>query len=350
MNNATFEIGDLANPDYNFKNSKISNFKPESLIDLLTTLIKIRTVENKLAKLKKEKLIGGPVHLGVGQEAISVGIAKNLSKEDIIYGAHRSHAHILALGCDMKKFFAEILCKETGLSKGRGGSMHLIDRSVGFYGSVPIVAGTVPLAAGAALASKIRNQKNISVAFFGDGAIEEGIIHETLNFAKIYQLPIIFVCENNLFSSHMHISERQPFNSTLRYAYANGINNLRIDGNDVTEVVMKTKEIIKNIKGGSGPYFIEAITYRWYGHVDWREDIDVGISRSKEDLINWKKRDPIKRLVDSMLRETEFTLKDYSNIVEDQKELINLAIAEAIEDKKVDPKDIKSNVFKGMGS
>lgn len=346
MKNSIFEIGELANPEHKFKDSDVSNFNLKVLIDLLTSLIKIRTVENKLANLKKEKLIHGPVHLGVGQEAISVGIAKNLSKEDVVYGAHRSHAHILALGSDLIKFFAEIFCKETGLSKGRGGSMHLIDRSVGFYGSVPIVAGTVPLAAGAALASKIQNKKNISIAFFGDGAIEEGIIHETLNFAKIYHLPIIFVCENNLFSSHMHISQRQPFNSTLRYAYANGINNQRIDGNDVIEVVNKTKDIIRDIKEQGGPYFLEAITYRWYGHVDWREDIDVGISRSKQDLINWKKRDPIKRLLDSMLKETNFTFKDYSRIIKHQKELTDLAVNKAIDEKQVDPKDIKSNVLK----
>ncbi|NQW57452.1 MAG: thiamine pyrophosphate-dependent dehydrogenase E1 component subunit alpha, partial [Polynucleobacter sp.] len=259
-------------------------------------MLKIRTVENKLANMRKSGLIGGPVHLGAGQEAVAVGISKHLRKSDRIFSGHRSHAHLLALGTEPRKLFAEVLGKQSGLNKGMGGSMHLWDGPNGFYGSVPIVAGTVPLAVGAALASKLQGKGDISVAYFGDGAIEEGVVHESLNLARQLQVPILFVCENNLFSSHMHISQRQPLTSVARFALANDIQCEVIDGNNIVSVEESAGKMIDIARTKHLPVFIEAFTYRHYGHVDWREDIDVGVNRSPEDLNLWKSRDPIDRL------------------------------------------------------
>ena len=199
----------------------------------LKKMIYIRAVEQKVADLRRDGLIGGPVHLCIGQEAVPVGISSSLHKTDSIYGAHRSHGHLLALDTDLRKFFAELLGKSTGLSKGMGGSMHLIDKSVGFQGSVPIVAGTVSLAVGNGLAFKIKKSKNISLAYLGDGAVEEGVVHEALNFAKVHKIPILFVVENNFFSSHLHISLRQSYSSVSRFANAHGIKSAIVDGNNV---------------------------------------------------------------------------------------------------------------------
>ena len=214
----------------------IDGFSPDKLLFFLKSLKTIRFAEVLIADKRQAGLIGGPVHLGVGQEAIPVGVSNYLTSSDRVFGAHRSHSHILALGSSIHKLFAEILGKDTGFSRGMGGSMHLWDKPNGFYGSVPIVSGTVSIAVGAALAAKLQKTSDIAVAYFGDGAIEEGVVHESLNLAKILNLPILFVVENNLFASHMHISLRQPTTSVSRFAEANSIPFSIVDGNDVCSI------------------------------------------------------------------------------------------------------------------
>jgi TPP-dependent pyruvate/acetoin dehydrogenase alpha subunit len=280
---------------------------------ILNLMLTIRKTEQQLALAKKKGLIGGPVHLGVGQEAIAVGISQNLKKTDRVFGNHRSHSHLLALNPDFYKLFAEVLGKETGFSKGMGGSMHLIDQSNGFYGSTPIVAGTVPLAVGAAMASKMQNLKDIGVSYIGDGAVEEGVVHECFNLAKVLKAPVLFVIENNLFASHMHIDLRQPSNSTARFAEAHGIPFKVIDGNNLSEVYKVSQEAVKHCRENKGPYFIESMTYRWRGHVGPREDTDVGVKR-KDDLDKWKKRDPIRRLKDSLINKNVLSENDFNEI------------------------------------
>jgi pyruvate dehydrogenase E1 component alpha subunit len=196
--------------------------------------------------------------------------------------------------------FAEVLARKTGHSRGMGGSMHLWDQSVGFYGSVPIVAGTVSLAVGAAVAARLQDTGDVAVAYLGDGAVEEGVVHESMNLARVQRDPIIFVVENNLFASHMHISLRQPSDCTARFAVAHDIPSRVVDGNDVLAVARAAEDLVHAARRGEGPGFLEAVTYRWYGHVDWREDIDVGVNRSKHDVDDWRAKDPIRRLVDAM--------------------------------------------------
>jgi len=301
------ELKGLSNPEKYHNPISINNQDIDVLKNMLNAMLLIRKTEKQLALGRKNGIIGGPVHLGVGQEAIAVGVSKNLQKTDRIFGGHRSHSHLLALNPDFYRLFAEVLGKKTGFSKGMGGSMHLYDQPSGFYGSVPIVAGTVSLAVGAAMAAKLQKTDDIGVVYIGDGAVEEGVVHESFNLAKIQKAPILFVIENNLFASHMHISLRQPSDMISRFAIANDIPYKLVDGNDVVEVAKASKELIDDMRAGKGPGFIELVTYRWYGHVDWRDDVDVGVARSLDDIENWKARDPIARLSKSMIKSKIWT-------------------------------------------
>jgi len=295
------QLDGLSNPS-KFQNAiSIDAFEANLLKKLLKSMIVIRKTEQRLALERKNGLIGGPVHLGVGQEAIAVGVSQSLQRTDRVFGAHRSHSHLLALNPNFYKLFAEVLGKSTGFSKGMGGSMHLYDQDNGFYGSVPIVAGTVPLAVGAAMAAKLMGTDDVGVAYIGDGAVEEGVVHESFNLAKIQKAPILFVIENNLFASHMHISLRQPSDTISRFAIANEIPHKLVDGNDVVSIFNAAQEQISDMRAGKGPRLIELVTYRWYGHVDWRDDVDVGVDRSLVDIENWKARDPIARLSRTMI-------------------------------------------------
>ena len=324
---------------------EVNKISTKDLLSLYKKVKTIREVEKKIAKEREAGNIGGPVHLSIGQEGIPAGISLSLRKEDFIFGAHRSHAHILALGSPIRKLFAELLGKKTGLSKGLGGSMHLIDESVGFKGSVPIVAGTISLAVGAGLAISQKGTKNIAISFLGDGAAEEGCFHESLNFAKINKLPVIFVVENNLFSSHMDISLRQPDPFISRFAKANYIPYELIDGNNIVEVVEASNKLIRNCRNKGGPALLEAITYRWLGHVDWRDDIDVGINRCKKTLKDWKEKCPIKRLTNSLIFFKKFDAQFLSNIDKEINYEINLCWNTALNDDYPEKSSLLKNIY-----
>ena len=310
----------------------LSNLNPSLLKEMLLSMILIRKTEHRLALGRKDGHIGGPVHLGAGQEAIAVGVSSSLRSTDRVFGAHRSHAHLLALNPDFYRLFAEILGKDTGFSKGMGGSMHLFDQDSGFYGSVPIVSGTVPLAVGAAMASRMQNKEDIGVVYIGDGAVEEGVVHESFNLAKVQNAPVLFVIENNLFASHMHISLRQPSNKIARFAIANEIPYKLIDGSDVVKTYESSKEFIDDMRSGAGPKLIELVTYRHFGHVDWRDDIDVGVERSLDDVENWKERDPILRLSNAMIKSGCWSKAEEDDYIEILDEKIEDAWNRAIKD------------------
>lgn len=311
-----FDLSSLSDPECHQAELEVSGYPQDFLQRCLESMLLIREVEKKLAIARREGIIGGPVHLGVGQEAVAVGVSQLLNNSDRVFGAHRSHSHLIALGSDIRRLFAEILGKNTGHCGGMGGSMHLWDESVGFAGSVPIVAGTVAIAVGAAMAARMQQSGGVAVAYFGDGACEEGVVHEALNLASIQKEPIVFVVENNLFASHMHISKRQPFNSTSRFSVANGIPFQAVDGNNLLAVHDAAKKMILRCRNGDGPGFIEAVTYRWYGHVDWRDDIDVGVNRSKKDVLEWRKRDPIAKLYKGMITAKFLSLNEQKALEE----------------------------------
>ena len=326
------ELKGLSNPEKYHNSISIKDQDIDTLKNMLSTMLLIRKTEQQLALGRKNGLIGGPVHLGAGQEAIAVGISQNLKKTDRVFGAHRSHSHLLALNPDYYRLFAEVLGKETGFSKGMGGSMHLYDQPNGFYGSVPIVAGTASLAVGAAMAAKMQRTDDIGAVYIGDGAVEEGVVHESFNLAKIQKAPMLFVIENNLFASHMHISLRQPSAMISRFAIANDIPYKLVDGNDVVAVAKASKELIDGIRSGKGPGLIELVTYRWYGHVDWRDDVDVGVDRSLDDIENWKARDPILRLSKSMIKANMWSMEQENDLNNMFDKEIQIAWEKAIND------------------
>ena len=196
-------------------------------------------------------------------------------------------------GVDLVRFFAEFIGKKAGLSGGMGGSMHLSDPDSGFLGAVPIVAGTVPIAAGAALAHKFDGSKNIAVVYLGDGAVEEGVVHETFNFASNFSLPLLFVIENNGYASHMHLSERQPAQIMARFGLANKIFSQVINGTHPVETISASRAMVDYVRTNEAPAILEVITFRWLGHVDWRKDVDVGVGRSIDEIEKWEKRDAI---------------------------------------------------------
>ena len=261
---------------------------------LIESMLRIRLVEESIAERYSEQKMRCPTHLSIGQEAISVGVCANLTKQDQVLSTHRAHAHYLAKGGCLKSMIAEIYGKVSGCSKGMGGSMHLIDTSVGFMGSTAIVGNTIPVAVGLALEKKLRNKKSIACVFFGDGATEEGVFYESLNFAIIHSLPILFICENNLYSVYSGLEVRQPPKRKIyRMVKAMGISVHHGNGNDVEEVFSLVKNAKRSILQGGGPQFLEFDTYRWREHCGPNYDNDIGY-REESEFLYWKKKDPLK--------------------------------------------------------
>ena len=268
--------------------------KPHLKKKLFYEMLRIRFVEKSIAQRYKDQEMRCPVHLSIGQEAIAVGVCQNLDKEDKIVTAHRSHAHYLAKGGSLKKMISELYGKETGCAKGLGGSMHLIDLKAGILAAVPIVGSTIPIGTGIAWANKLKRNKNIVVAFFGDGATEEGVFFESLEFASLHNLPILFVCENNNYSVYSHISKRQSKKrNILKIAQSFGISSYKIDGNKIEKIYSKTNYIIKKIKKKNSPFLIELDTFRDIEHCGPNLDDSLNY-RSQKYINDWRKKCPIK--------------------------------------------------------
>ena len=266
----------------------------EKRIKLLKEMVRIRSTEEKISSKYKNWEMRCPVHLSIGQEAIAVGVCENLDKNDKIVTTHRSHAHYLAKGGSLNGMIAELHGKETGCAKGLGGSMHLIDLKAGVYAAVPIVGSTIPIGTGIAWANKLKRNKGIVVAFFGDGATEEGVFFESLDFAALHKLPILFICENNEYSVYSHISKRQSKKrDILKIAKSMGVNSLKVSGNSVEKIFLESKKIINKIKKNSGPYLIEFKTYRNLEHCGPNNDDKLGY-RKKNYLNFWKHKCPVK--------------------------------------------------------
>ncbi|MEI6724944.1 MAG: thiamine pyrophosphate-dependent dehydrogenase E1 component subunit alpha [Actinomycetes bacterium] len=265
----------------------------EDLRAMWQQMLRIRTVQDRIAQIYHEDDMRTPVHLCVGQEAAAVGVCHALRRSDVVFSNHRGHGHFLAKGGDLNAMMAELFCRETGCSKGRGGSMHLIDLDAGLPGSSSIVAGGVPLATGAALALKMQRRDDIAVVFFGDAAAEEGAVYESMNIAALWNLPVLFVCENNFFAVWSPLEHRAS-NEVYRRAESFGIPARALDGTDVEEVYAAATQAAEHVRGGSGPAFLELRAYRWKGHCGGAEDAGAA-ERSGSDLRSWKAQCPVEK-------------------------------------------------------
>jgi len=315
---------------------------------LYRTMVRIRLCEESLIEPILSGEVRCPVHLYSGEEAIATGMCAALSNDDYIFGTHRSHGHYLAKGGGLRELIAEIYCKETGCSKGRGGSMHIIEPEIGMMGAAPIVAGTISLALGAALAAKIREENRVSVAFFGDGASTEGVLYESINFAALKRLPILFVCENNLYSTHMPIRECRPNERIYKIGKPYGIFSTRVNGNDVLKNYEAAKKAVELCRNGKGPAFIECMTYRLRGHVGPDDNIQGAHTeiRPIEEVQKWKRKDPILKFEGYLLRNKVLNKEDIKSISKEVEKEVSDAhsFAKSSPDPKV--KDIGRYVFR----
>lgn len=311
------------------KRDATQNIKTEvpvkKIIEMYEMMLRIRYAEEKLVELHPEQMMKTPFHLYIGQEAIATGVCAALTKQDVVFSNHRSHGHYIAKGGDLNRFMAEMYCKIDGCSCGKGGSMHLIDTSVGHMGSSSIVSGSIPIAVGAALAFKMQRKKNVAVAFFGDGAMDEGVLYESFNFAALKKLPVLFVCENNLYAINSKVTTRQALDNMPGRAIAFGVPGEKIDGNDVLKVYQTTEKMVQKAKQGQGPGFIEALTYRWKAHIGVTDDVGEGI-RPAEELAEWKKKCPITSFEKYLLKEGIMTPQDITHAKEKIQQLVNDAV------------------------
>ncbi|MBI3252614.1 MAG: thiamine pyrophosphate-dependent dehydrogenase E1 component subunit alpha [Candidatus Omnitrophica bacterium] len=283
---------------------------PGELLALYRSMFRIRRIEESLAARYADQEMRCPVHLCVGQEAVSAGVCLALSRTDTVYSNHRAHGHYLAKGGDLNAFVAELYGKAGGCAGGFGGSMHLMDKRVGFLGCTPIVGSTVPLAAGSAWAHMLRKNQSVAIAFFGDGCFEEGVTHEAMNLAALKKLPLLFVCENNLFSVYTPLKERQPDRPIHEVAKAHGWGVHAGDGNDAAGVFEATRRAVAWAREGRGPQFLEFFTYRWLEHCGPNYDDHLSY-RSEREFGQWKERCPVvsleRRLLDEKILDPKMT-------------------------------------------
>ncbi len=258
------------------------------------SLYLIRRVEEEIARIYPSDKIMSPVHLSIGQEAISVGVCEHLNSSDIVFGTYRCHAMYLAKGGNLNQMIAELYGKKSGCAQGKAGSMHLIDTTAGVMGASAIVSSTIPTAVGYAFAEKSNNKETVVVCFFGDGAVEEGVFHEALNFASLKKLPILFICENNFYAIHSLESARRACKSITEMASTHNMPAQKLEDMDIDEISQKVKAAISEIRSGQGPQFIEIMCYRWKEHVGPNEDFKFGY-RSSVEFEKWFQNDQVKK-------------------------------------------------------
>jgi len=305
---------------------------------LYQSLYQIRKVELEIARIYPTDKIKSPVHLSIGQESISVGVCQNLQEQDIVFGSYRSHAMYLAKGGDLNKMIAELYGKATGCAKGKGGSMHLVDMAKGIMGTSAVVGTTIPNAVGYAYGIKQQKLDKVVISFFGDGATEEGVFYESLNFAALKQLPIIFVCENNGYAIHTHQSARQANMDICKRVESFGIPAHRIN-DDILQIHDAMRDAIDNVRNNhSGPAFFECMTYRWKEHVGPNEDFNMGYRDIKE-AEPWFQNDQVERLG------TLLTPNIRTKIESSVNEAVDLAFAFAEESPFPEPAELTTDIF-----
>ena len=317
----------------------------EKLLKLYTEMVRIRHFEDRVYYLFLEGKMPGTIHLYQGEEAVAVGVAANLSNDDVITSTHRPHGHAIAKGVSFKAMMAELFAKSTGCCRGYGGSMHVGDISVGMVPAIAIVGGGTPLATGCALAFKMQKKKNVAIAFMGDGAMSEGAVHEAMNMGAIWSLPVVYVLENNFYgaSTHMKIAFKIEKFSDRSKSY--GFPGVTIDGNDVLKVHETMGEAIARARSGKGPTLVECRTYRRGGH----SRSDGNLYRDKKEESQWLARDPIVMFAEKLKKENILTDDAIKKIEEDVERQLDEAIEFAQSSPSPAPEDALKGVFAGEG-
>jgi pyruvate dehydrogenase E1 component alpha subunit len=293
----------------------------EKMIRMFVLMCTIRYFEEKVKDLFKRTLVRGPLHLYIGEEAVAVGACSTLGDGDYITSTHRGHGHCIAKGADLNCMMAELMGKETGYCRGRGGSMHICDPDLGILGADGIVGGGIPIAVGAGFSSQYRNDRRVTLCFFGDGASNQGTFHESLNLASLWKLPVVFICENNLYAITTPSSRSLSVPDVATRAVGYGIPGTIIDGNNVMEVHQVVAQAVENAREGKGPALIECKTYRHEGH--WLGD--PIIYRTQEEVNEWKKKDPIKSFENVLVKDRILSAEQAEQIHRETKEQINRA-------------------------
>ena len=296
--------------------------------DMLRRMIEIRITEEQIQELFLQNLIRGTTHLCIGQEACSIGVAWALQKGDTVTCTYRGHGHALALGMPIKDMMAEMMGKESGCCKGKGGSMHMTDASIGLLGANAIVGAQIPIAVGAALTSQVKKQGSVAVSFFGEGATNIGAFHEALNMAAIWQLPVVFCCENNLYGEYSAQHRTTPVTDIAVRAQSYNMPGVVVDGQDVETVYAAAKEAVDRARSGGGPTLLEFKTYRYRGH----SRTDTGPYRPEGELERWLERDPINILKDKMISDGPLDGTEFDEMNQATERLVHTAIEWAKEE------------------
>jgi len=320
------------------------NYLPEELIEDYRLMLVIRQFEQAVDRLYAEGLISGTTHLCIGQEACAVGAVAALQPADLVTSNHRGHGHFLAKGAEPQRVMAELFGKATGYSGGRGGSQHMADFSIGFLGTHGITGGMIPVATGAALSQKLRETGQVVLCFFGDGATGSGAFHEAVNMGAVWELPIVYFCENNLYAMSTPIEEMFRVPSLVERAGAYGLPAADLDGNDYFAVRSATAEAVRRARTGGGPTILEAHTYRYCGH----SKSDDRAYRTKEEEATWQAHDPLDLMRERLLAEGLLRESEADKIVQQAQQAIAEAVDFARSSPKPDPQTVCDGVFTGF--
>jgi pyruvate dehydrogenase E1 component alpha subunit len=304
-------------------------------------MLEIRCFEEKIFELYGQNLVPGTIHLYAGEEAVAVGVCSSLRKDDYITSTHRGHGHCIAKGAELKRTMAEILGKKTGYCKGKGGSMHIADFQAGMLGATAVVGAGLPIAVGAGLSAKLRKTDQVVACFFGEGASNQGTFHESINMASAWSLPVIFVCENNLYAMGTRQSRIMNIENISDRAGAYGISGVTVDGNDVLAVFEASQKAVDQARSGAGPTLIECKTYRHKGH----SRVDPARYRSKEEVAQWLAKDPINRFKEALMQNDVFSRAEVQKIGESVAAEIEEAVKFAVESPYPAPEEALEDVY-----
>jgi acetoin:2,6-dichlorophenolindophenol oxidoreductase subunit alpha len=323
------------------KTHDLNKYDKNFLQEIYTTMKKIREFELKASELFRDNKVPGMIHLSIGQEGSATGSCHALRKDDYIISTHRGHGHCIAKGGNLNLMMSEICGKQTGTNGGRGGSMHIMDLNIGMLGANGIVGGGIPMATGVGYSIQLRKTDQVCMVYFGEGATSEGAFHESLNLASVWNLPVIFYCENNLYAELTHIKHHTKSPDIAKKALAYEMEGITVDGNDVLAVHEATTKAVSKARQGGGPTLIECKTYRWSGHFEG----DMQSYRTKEELASWVALDPIASFREHLLDSGSFKVEELEKIDQEIGEKIAECEKFALESSLPDPNDLLNYVY-----